>query len=226
MKSPLSIDRSKAAALFVDLQEEHRQDQRYLVAGFDAILAKVQRLQQAARAGGLRVVHSAYVLDSADALRPFHPVTANGASAFSQKGSPLTDICAEVGPVGDETVLVKTAASAFDKGALEQWLRASGVEWLLVAGVWTEACIDATVRDAVDLGFRIILVKDACGSGTAAMHQTAILNLANRLYGGAVVETDRAVRLLAGETVDAWRVQGSAPLRFTYENAADLYGDL
>ena len=89
--------------------------------------------------------------------------------------------------------------------------------------MWTEACIDATVRDAVDLGFRIILVKDACGSGTAAMHQTAILNLANRLYGGAVVDTDGAVRLMAGETIEAWQVQGSVPLRFTYENAAELY---
>jgi hypothetical protein len=31
---------------------------------------------------------------------------------------------------------------------------------------------------------------------------------------------------MAGETVDAWQVVGSAPMRFTYENAARLYGEL
>ena len=92
--------------------------------------------------------------------------------------------------------------------------------------MWTEACIDASVKQAVDLGFRVILVKDACGSGSAAMHQTGILNLANRLYGGAVTDTAGACRLMAGETVDVWMVEGSVPLRFSYDNAAELYDEL
>ena len=58
------------------------------------------------------------------------------------------------------------------------------------------------------------------------MHQTAILNLANRLYGGAVTNTEGACRLMAGDTVAAWQVEGSVPLRFTYENAARLYDEL
>ena len=39
-------------------------------------------------------------------------------------------------------------------------------------------------------------------------------------------DTDAACRLMAGETVEAWMVQGSVPLRFTYENAAELYDAL
>jgi maleamate amidohydrolase len=227
MKGPLAIDREKTAALFIDLQEEHRQDRRYLVAGFDAILANVQRLQEAARNNGIAVIHSAYIVDAAAVnLRPFHPVMADGTSAFSDKGSPLSEICPEVGPAGDETVLVKTEASAFGKGPLARKLGAAGVEWLFISGVWTEACIDASVKQAVDLGFRVILVKDACGSGSTAMHQTAILNLANRLYGGAVVDTGAACRLMSGGTAEAWMVEGSVPLRFTYENAAELYDAL
>jgi len=79
-----------------------------------------------------------------------------------------------------------------------------------------------TVEDAVSLGFRVLLVKDACGSGSIAMHQTEILNLANRIYGGAVVDTDCACRMLAGEAAEAWMVQGSAPPWFTYGKAAGL----
>ncbi|RWN66820.1 MAG: isochorismatase family protein [Mesorhizobium sp.] len=226
MKSPVSIERGTAAAVFVDLQEEHRQDRRYLVEGFAHILANVQRLQAAARANDVLLYHSAYIVDLTREARRFHPVDANGRSAFSDKDDPLTAICPEVAPVAGEMMLVKTEASAFGAGPAAGRLKAEGIEWLIVAGVWTEACIDATVRDAVSSGFRVLLVKDACGSGSTAMHQTAILNLANRLYGGAVTTTDGACRLIAGETVDAWQVVGSVPLRFTYENAARLYDEL
>lgn len=225
MKRSLSVPRAKAAALFIDLQEEHRRDPRYLVAGFDAIIANVGALQQAARGAGIPVLRVAYVVDPA-ARRPFHPMTADGTSAFSDKDSHLSALCAEVGPVGDEPLLVKSEASAFGNGELSPQLAALGAEWLFIAGVWTEACIDATVKDAVGRGVHVILVKDACGSGSAAMHQTGILNLANRLYGGAVTNTRDARRLMAGETVTAWMVEGSVPLRFTYENAANLYDGL
>ncbi|UVC16314.1 isochorismatase family protein [Mesorhizobium onobrychidis] len=226
MKGPVSIERGTVAAVFVDLQEEHRQDKRYLVEGFADILANVQRLQATARANDVLLYHSAYIVDLTREARRFHPVDANGRSAFSDKDDPLTAICPDVAPVAGEMMLVKTEASAFGAGPAAGRLKAEGIEWLVVAGVWTEACIDATVRDAVSSGFRVLLVKDACGSGSTAMHQTAILNLANRLYGGAVTTTDGACRLMAGETVDAWQVVGSVPLRFTYENAARLYDEL
>ena len=59
-----------------------------------------------------------------------------------------------------------------------------------------------------------------------ALHQTGILNLANRLYGGAIARTAGACRMMAGATVEPWMVEGVVPLRFTYENAAQLYGEL
>ena len=224
MRRPLSIDPRMTAALFVDLQEEHRQDERYLAEGFDRVIANSKRLQESARAAGIPVFHSAYVVDPARSSdRPYHPVLPDGRSAFSDKDDPRTAVCAEVGPVGDEPLLIKSEASAFGVPSLAEDLRSRGVVWLVVAGVWTEACIAATVRDALALGFRVIVVKDACASGTEAMHQTAILNLANRLYGGAVVATLDAARLMAGEAVEVWQVQGAVPFRFTYSTAAELY---
>jgi nicotinamidase-related amidase len=153
-------------------------------------------------------------------------VDESGKSAFSDKDDPLTAICHEVAPHNGEATLVKQEASAFGKNDFGDKLKAAGIEWLVIAGVWTEACIDATVKDAVARGFRVLLVKDACGSASAAMHQTGILNLANRLYGGAVTNTLDACRLMAGDTVNVWQVEGSVPLRFTFENAARLYAEL
>ena len=225
MKRSIAVAPGKAAALFIDLQEEHRRDERYLVAGFEAIIANVQALQVAARHTGVPVFHVAYIANPA-ALRPFHPVMPDGSSAFSDRNSPLIALCPEVNPAGDEPTLVKSEPSAFADGGLSRELARRGIEWLFIAGVWTEACVDATVKDAIALGLRVILIKDACGSGSIAMHQTGILNLANRLYGGAVTNTRDACRIMAGEAVTAWMVEGSVPLRFTYENAADLYDGL
>ncbi len=225
MKSPLNLPAGKVAALFIDLQEEHRQDPRYLVDGYDRVLANVRRLQDAARARGVPLLHCAYIVGT-DAMRPFHPVDPDGSSAFSDKDDPHTEICPEVAPQDDEPLLVKAEASAFGDGRLAPRLQALGVEWLVIAGVWTEACVDASVKHAVAQGFRVLLVKDACGSATSAMHQIGILNLANRLYGGAVTDTAGALSLLAGETVEAWRVQGAVPLQYRYEDASRLYDAL
>ncbi|MER8415471.1 isochorismatase family protein [Mesorhizobium sp. M1342] len=226
MKTPIAIKPGTVAAIFIDLQEEHRQDKRYLVDDYATILANVQRLQAAARQNNVPLYHWAYIVDLDSQDRPFHPVGEDGKSAFSDKSDPLTEICHEVAPAMGEALLIKAEASAFRTGPAARDIKSSGIEWLVVAGVWTEACIDASVKDAVAKGFRVLLVKDACGSGSAAMHQTGILNLANRLYGGAVTDTDGACRLLAGETVTAWQVEGSVPLRFTFDNAAALYADL
>lgn len=224
MRQSLKIPHGTAVALFVDLQEEHRGDPRYLVEGYDAILANARRLQRVARASDVPLFHCAYVVDPASpTLRPFHPFSADGKSAFSDGSDPLSAICAEVEPAGDEPLFVKQEASAFSVASLEPALRLAGTQWLIVAGVWTEACIDATVKGAIDRGFRVLLVKDACGSGTDAMHRTAILNLANRLYGGAVTDTDGACRLMQGEAVDVWMVEGAVPLRYDFATASDLY---
>jgi maleamate amidohydrolase len=92
--------------------------------------------------------------------------------------------------------------------------------------VWTEACVAATIRDAMAHGFRVLLVKDACGSGTQAMHKTAVLNLANRLYGGAVASTERAIALLNGKPADVWAAERPVPILFDFTDAAERYAEL
>jgi len=100
VRRSLRIAPGKAAALFIDLQEEHRQHKRYLVAGFEAIIANVRDLQRAARRAGIPVLHAAYVVDPADRkLRPFHPVMADGSSAtmhISSSVHPCSSTSADV----------------------------------------------------------------------------------------------------------------------------------
>ena len=224
MKKSLSLPLERSAILCIDLQEEHRKDQRLLAVDFDGVVANVRRLQDAAREHGIPVYHFADIVDAA-ASRPHHPKLPDGRSAFSDKDDPLTAICPEVAPREGEKLVIKSEASAFGTGLGDE-LKDAGVEWLFVCGVWTEACVDATVKAAQKLGFRVVLVKDACGSGSVAMHRTGILNLANRIYGGAVVDTDGACRLVSGETISAWQPDRPVPIRYGFEDAGAIYEGL
>lgn len=224
MRQTLALDPSRAALLLVDLQEEQKHVAEYRVEGIDDILANARGLLDAARSRPIKVVYAAYKRDFDKVPpRPLEHRSADGGPAFSNKTSPLTAICAEVAPRAGEAVIYKNDASAFCEGDLEPLLRKTNVEWLIVAGVWTEACVAATVRDAIVHGIRVLLVKDACGSGTKAMHQTGIINLANRLSGGAVANTDTACRLIEGREADVWVAERPVPLLFSYAEAEKMY---
>lgn len=227
MRQTLSISPKRAGLVLVDFQEEQRTAPLYAVANFAEVLANAKALLGCARARGVLIAHAAYKRDLATVpRRPFEMVSDDGRPAFSDITSPLTEICAEVTPRDGEAVLLKNDASAFCEGELEPLLRRSHIDWLIVAGVWTEACVAATVRDAITCGFRVLLVKDACGSGTVAMHQTGVLNLANRLYGGAVASTAAAQQLMAGAAADVWVAERPAPILFSYEDAERLFMSL
>ena len=226
MHRPLSLGRKKSALVLIDLQEEHRKDDRFLVAGLDGVLGNAARLLNTARAAGWPVVHAAYIRDFNEApRRPFEPVQADGTPFFSVPGD-WTGICPEVAPRADEVVVHKNDASCFTNSEFQRVLAAQNVEWIVVTGVWTEACVAATVRDAASNGFRVLLVKDACGSGTRAMHRSAVIHTANRIYGGGVTDTATACALMQGETKDVWQLVGSTPLRFDVENMDEVYASL
>jgi nicotinamidase-related amidase len=227
MKAGLTLDLARTALLIVDLQEDQRSDPLCVAENLDDVLANAAKLLKAARASGVKVFHAAYVRDfNVKPPRPFEPMADDGGPAFSRKESPLVAICHEVAPEGDEVVLHKNDASAFEEGSLQGRLSALGIEWLMVVGVWTEACIAASVRDAMAGGFRVLLVKDACTSGTQAMHQTGVLNIANRLYGGAVADTERSVALLNGDAAAVWWNDIPVPFRFTLADAEAIYQSL
>ncbi len=227
MHKDLSLPAAKTALLLVDLQEEHRLDQRYLVTGYQEVLGNARRLLDAARAGGATVWHAAYIRDfDVEPRRPFEPLGPDGAPCFSDGETALTAICPEVAPQENEETIIKQDASSFKGTALAAKLAEAGAEYLVVCGVWTEACIAATVRYAQAYNLRVVLVKDACGSGSAAMHQSGIVNLANRLYGGTVADTVATCGLLSGETRQVWHCDRPVPLRFDADTLTQVYSAL
>src|SRR3954447_7711223 len=150
MRSGLRLDPDRAALLLIDLQEEQRHDPLYRVEGFDTVLANARALLEQCRRCGVSVLYSAYRREfSSCPPRAFEPLGPGGRPAFSDAANPLTAICGEVSPLESEPVIYKNDASAFSEPSLAGLLRAKGVDWLVIAGVWTEACVSATVRNAI-----------------------------------------------------------------------------
>ena len=90
-----------------------------------------------------------------------HISTQEGASFFlpNTEGAQLND---RVLPLEDESVIIKHTPNSFFKTELESKLRENGVTKLVICGMMTHMCIDATVRSAFERGFESTLIEDAC----------------------------------------------------------------
>jgi nicotinamidase-related amidase len=88
-----------------------------------------------------------------------------------QPGSPLSGAgaawIAELAPMDAEAQFEKSVNSAFIGTGLEEWLRAQGIDRLVVAGLTTPHCVSTTCRMAANLGFEVTLAHDACAAFAA-----------------------------------------------------------
>ncbi len=92
------------------------------------------------------------------------------------------------GPKGEEPLVPKSVNSAFIGTDLDLRLRRLGVDTIVAFGISTDMCVSTTVRMGANLGYRMILVEDACdcfdlpdGAGgtipARAVHQAHVATL-------------------------------------------------
>jgi nicotinamidase-related amidase len=216
-----------SALLVIDLQNEYRPGAAWPVIGYDTILENAASLIETARAAGMPVIHAqAWVKpeERKTYTRQEEILTEEFRSAVA--GSHEAEICAEVAPLPGDIVIHKHWPSVFRRTDLAQRLAALGIENLMVAGVLTDSCVTESVFDAVYQGFRVWLVKDACGSMSETMHRTGMLDMANRLYGGGILRMPEALKALAGQNFDGWRCTRPVEFTYTLETVDRLYETL
>jgi len=105
------------------------------------------------------------------------------------------DIEFALAPFAGEEIVHKTGVSAFQGTQLDTLLRHSEVRNVVVAGAFTHMAVESTVRQGFDLGYRMIVVRDACCAPVAAAHNSA-LNIGIPNFA-AIVETAEALELFA-----------------------------
>ena len=151
------------ALLLVDCQEDYLARDG-LQPPREVLVASISEVLDAARRQGWPIFHvrTRVSVDGADAMphRRDQPEAVEG-TAGAQPPEQLRE-------QGAEPVLHKRFFSAFDAEGLEEQLRASGAERLLLAGVHSHACIQATALDAYARGYEVIIGEDLVGSYDAA----------------------------------------------------------
>jgi nicotinamidase-related amidase len=139
------------ALLIIDVQNDYFPGGRMELEGADAAGAKAAQALAKFRKDGLPVFHVRHL-----SVRP-------GATYFIP-GTEGVEIREAVKPRDGETVVEKNFPNSFRGTALKEHLEKSQIKNLVVAGMMTHMCVDATVRHAADLGYRITLLGDACAT--------------------------------------------------------------
>ena len=136
-----------AALIVIDVQDAI-DDPRWGPRNNPGAEAVIAELLAAWRAEALPIFHIRH--DSTEPGSPYRP------------NSPGHGFKPAARPLARETVIGKSANSAFVGTALEEALDEIGATTLVVCGVLTNNSVEATVRHGGNLGYRIFVVADAC----------------------------------------------------------------
>ena len=182
----VAIDLARSALVIIDMQRDFLE-----LGGFGEALgndvsrlkmavAPCQAVLAAARTAGMLIVHTreGHLPDLSDApplkitrgdpkLRIGEP---GPMGRILIRGEPGHDIIPELYPVAGELVIDKPGKGAFYRTELEVALKRHDVETLFVCGVTTEVCVNTTVREGNDRGFRCIVLGDCCASYFPEFH--------------------------------------------------------
>ena len=125
-------------------------------------------------------------------------------------------------PQPGEVTIVKDVNSGFAGTLLEIELRRRGVTRLVVAGYFTNMCVETTVRAAGNLGYDTYVVHDACAAGNRTgidgqafdaeqVHGMSVANLHGEFC--TAIRSSEAITLLSGDHPALDRMQGNEPMR-------------
>jgi nicotinamidase-related amidase len=139
------------ALVLIDIQNDYFPGGAMELEGTDAAAANASHALSSFRSKKMPVIHVRHL-----STRP-------GASFFlpGTKGAEIHDA---VSPAEGENVIDKNFPNSFRATGLQAALEKQGIKNLVVAGMMTHMCVDATVRHAADLGYKITVLADACAT--------------------------------------------------------------
>jgi nicotinamidase-related amidase len=74
----------------------------------------------------------------------------------------------------DEPIIHKQFPNSFRETGLLEMLKGWQIERVVICGMMTHMCVDATVRAAADFGFQVIIVEDACATRALTHGETKV----------------------------------------------------
>ena len=181
------------ALLIIDIQKDYFPGGKFPLVEPVTAAKKAYMLLQCFREHGGHHVHIQHISLEPDAT-------------FFIKGDSGSDIHDSAAHFEGEPIVYKHEPNSFLNTNLLDLLKGWGVERVVITGMMSHMCVDATARAASDLGFKVIVAEDACatrdlqfdGTTVPADHVHKAFMSALQSYGD-VMKSDQVIALLAGE---------------------------
>jgi ureidoacrylate peracid hydrolase len=213
----LTIGLATTALIVVDMQNAYLSKSGYLDrVGFDVsasapVIDKAAAVLAAVRDAGMFVIHLQNGFDALqiEAGGPTSPVWHKSNALKYMRANPgergklIThgtwdhDFVEPMRPVAGEAVIAKARYSGFAGTHLEQLLRARGITTIVLVGVNTNVCVEATLRDAYHREFFALMIPDATlQAGSNSIFEATVFNVTR--FFGWVTSSEKMIAALAG----------------------------
>ena len=149
------------ALLIIDIQNDYFPGGKMELVGAEAAADKARKVLQWFRQQEMPIIHIQHI-----STRP--------GAGFFLPDSVGAEIHSTVQPLEKELVLRKNFPNSFRDTGLLDWLRHREIEQLVITGMMTSMCVDATARAAFDFGFSNILLHDAMATRDLAFGRQTI----------------------------------------------------
>ena len=141
---------SKKALILIDIQNDYFENGALELVNPIPASQNASKLLQRFREQDFPVVHIQHISPA-------------GAPFFIE-GTKGAEIHYNVKPNDGEKVFIKQFPNSFRETGLLEYLRSDGITDLVIVGMMTHMCIDATTRAAFDYGFSCTVIGDACAT--------------------------------------------------------------
>ncbi len=143
------------------------------VPGASHIFKPAAETLDAARKASVSIIHVGL------GFRPGYPEITSNHPIFERVrqgdlfllGSESSSFHNTLSPLEGEIIVIKHRVSAFSGNDLEMILRSQGIKTLIFFGISTSGIVLSTLRQASDLDFQCVVVKDACFDSDDEVHR-------------------------------------------------------
>ena len=176
---------SAPAVLVVDIMTAFTDPNLPLGSNLDSEIAAINDVLDAARSANAPVFFSIVSYDEPDARDAGIWRRKMRGLASLQAGSEIVKLDSRLHRHSDDSVFVKKYASCFFGTTLASQLQAMRRDTLIIVGCTTSGCVRASAVDAVQYGFRPILVREALGDRSTAAHEQSLFDIQAK-YGDVI----------------------------------------
>lgn len=161
------------ALIIIDIQNDYFEGGALTLSGAEQAGKNAATLLDIFRTKKLPVIHIQH-----ETLKP--------EIGFMLPGTRGQEIHSCASPYVEEICLTKHYPNAFWNTALEDKLKELDIAHVVIAGMMTHMCVSTTVRAAMERGFRVTVIQDACATRSLKLGNKEIS--ANTVHETALAE--------------------------------------